>query len=103
LTCIIDLVAGIFVCSDRHPAKIDDASIAISGPDEVSVGEAVTVTAESEGVDSWIWALPTGTHRVDDVEATMTPTEQGTNEIILRGRADDGEELEARHHVTVTE
>ncbi|HIW47109.1 MAG TPA: serine/threonine protein kinase [Candidatus Yaniella excrementigallinarum] len=103
LTGIIGLVAGLFLSSDRHPAKIDDASIAISGPEEVSVGEPVTFTAETEGVDSWIWALPTGTHLVDDVEATMTPTEQGTNEIILRARADDGEELEARHHVTVTE
>lgn len=103
LTGIIGLVAGLFLSSDRHPATIDDISIAIDGPEEVTVGEPVTFTAETQGVDSWVWALPTGTHLVDDAEATMTPTEPGTNEIILRARADDGEELEARHHVSVTE
>lgn len=103
LTGIIGLVAGLFLISDRHPATIDDISIAIDGPEEVTVGEPVTFTAETQGVDSWVWALPTGTHLVDDAEATMTPTEPGTNEIILRARADDGEELEARHHVSVTE
>jgi len=103
LTGIIGLVAGLFLSTDRHPAEIGDVSIAISGPEEVSVGEPATFTAKTEGVDSWIWALPTGTHVVDDAEATMTPTETGTNEVILRARADDGEELEARHHVTVTE
>src|SRR5699024_6254498 len=102
LTGIIGLVAGLFLSTDRHPAEIGDVSIAISGPEEVSVGEPATFTAKTEGVDSWIWALPTGTHVVDDAEATMTPTETGTNEVILRARADDGEELEARHHVTVT-
>lgn len=103
LTGIIGLVAGLFLSSDRHPSEIDDVSIAISGPEEITVGEPVTFTAETEGVDSWIWALPTGTHVVDDAEATMTPTEAGTNEIILRARADDGEELETRHRVTVKE
>src|SRR5699024_7287442 len=97
LTGIIGLVAGLFLSSDRHPATIDDISIAIDGPEEVTVGEPVTFTAETQGVDSWVWALPTGTHLVDDAEATMTPTDPGTNEIILRARADDGEELEARH------
>src|SRR5699024_6915825 len=66
LTGIIGLVAGLFLSSDRHPATIDDISIAIDGPEEVTVGEPVTFTAETQGVDSWVWALPTGTHLVDD-------------------------------------
>src|SRR5699024_7065992 len=103
LTGLIGPVAGVFLSSDRHPAKIEDASLAISGPEEGSVGAPVTFTADTDDVDSGSWPRPTGTHLVDDVEATMTPTEQGTNEIILRARADDGAELEARHHVTVTE
>lgn len=103
LTGIIGLVAGLFVSAERYPAETDGASIAISGPDEITVGEAANFTAEVEGVDSWIWALPTGTNVVDDTEATVTATEPGTNDIILRARGPDGQELEARHSVTVTE
>ena len=103
VTGIIGLVAGMFFGDDHYPSEIDDASIAISGPEEVTVGEAATFEAETEGVHSWIWSLPTGTSIVDDAEATMTATEPGTTEVILRARSPDGDEMEVRHRVTVTE
>lgn len=103
LTGAIGLVLGLFLGGDRYPSTTDDASIAIEGPEEVSVGEEATFTAETEGVDSWVWALPTGTHVTDDTETTITATEPGTNDIILRARGLDGEELEVRHRITVTE
>ena len=103
VTGIIGLVLGLFLGGDRYPSANDDASIAITGPEEVTVGEAATFTAETEGLDSWVWALPTGTHVVDEAETTVTATEPGTNDIILRARGPDGEELETRHQVRVTE
>ena len=103
VTGIIGLVLGLFLGGDRYPSANDDASIAITGPEEITVGEAATFTAETEGLDSWIWALPTGTHVVDEAEATVTATEPGTNDIILRARGPDGQELETRHQVRVTE
>ena len=103
VTGIIGLVAGMFFGGDHYPAENDGASIAISGPEEVGVGEAATFQAETEGVHSWIWSLPTGTSVVDDDEATMTATEPGTTEVILRARDPDGNELETRHRITVTE
>src|SRR5699024_5072278 len=49
VTGIIGLVAGMFFGDDHYPSEIDDASIAISGPEEVTVGEAATFEAETEG------------------------------------------------------
>ncbi len=102
VTGIIGLVAGMFFGGDHYPAENDNAAIAISGPEEVGVGEAATFQADTEGVHSWIWSLPTGTSVVNDDEATMTATEPGTTEVILRARDPDGNELETRHRITVT-
>src|SRR5699024_6983868 len=61
VTGITGLVAGMFLAGDHYPAENDGAAIAISGPEEVGVGEAATFRADTEGVHSWIWSLPTGT------------------------------------------
>lgn len=96
------LLLGLLLGSDRPESAVDGAAIDISGPEEVAVGEAATFTAETEGLNSWVWSLPTGTHVVDDPETTITATEPGSTEIILRARGPQGEELEVRHHITVT-
>ena len=98
---ILGLMAGVSLTDDGHPAAVDDASIAISGPREVSVGETATYVAETEGVHSWVWSLPTGTSVIDDDETSITATHPGTTEIVLRARTSDGEELETRYRVQV--
>lgn len=103
LTGAAGLMLGLLLGGDHYPSATDGASIAIDGPAEVSVGEVATFTAETEGIDSWVWALPTGTHLPDDAQTTITATKPGTNDIILRARDPNGEELEVRHRITVTE
>jgi serine/threonine protein kinase len=98
---VLGLLAGVALTDDGYPSSVGDASIAISGPSEVSVGETATYVAETEGVHSWVWSLPTGTSLVDDHETSMTATEPGTTEIVLRARTSNGDELEARYRVQV--
>src|SRR5699024_5859900 len=88
---------------DEPVADVDGAAIAVEGPSEVQVGEPAVFTAEADGVESWVWVLPTGTHVADESEAVLTPTSSGAAEVVLRARAPDGTELEARHTLRVVE
>ena len=88
---------------DDPIAQTEDATVAVDGPSQVQVGEPAVFTAETEGVESWVWVLPTGAHIADDPEAVLTPTSPGTAEITLRTQAPDGTELEDRHTLTVVE
>lgn len=103
---VLGMAVGMLLNSgadDALPSSAEGASISISGPEEVAVGESAVFTAEIEGVDSWVWVLPTGTFTADESEAVLTPTSPGSAEIVLRTRAPDGSELEARHALRVTE
>lgn len=97
----LGLMAGMSLTDDGYPSSVGDASIAISGPSEVSVGETATYVAQTEGVHSWVWSLPTGTSLVDDHETSITATQPGSTEIVLRARTSTGDELEARYRVQV--
>lgn len=97
----LGLMAGMSLTDDGYPSSVSDASIAISGPSEVSVGETATYVAQTEGVHSWVWSLPTGTSLVDDHETSITATQPGSTEIVLRARTSTGDELEARYRVQV--
>lgn len=88
---------------DEPVAVVDGAAIAVEGPSEVQVGEPAVFTAEVDGVASWVWVLPTGTHVADETETVLTPTSSGTAEVVLRTRAPDGTQLEARHTLSVVE
>ncbi|WP_150460657.1 serine/threonine-protein kinase [Nesterenkonia ebinurensis] len=102
----LGLLAGLWLSPGGEPpppAEAGDVSIAIEGPDEVEIGEPAVFTAHVEGVDSWSWSLPTGHHIADQEEAVLTPTGTGTAEIVLRARAPNGPELEARHTIRVVE
>ncbi|MGP5290753.1 serine/threonine-protein kinase [Brachybacterium sp. AOP42-E1-35] len=85
------------------PSAAGGVSLAIEGPDEVRVGEEAVFTAEVEGADSWVWSLPTGSHLVDAEQTVLTASGPGTAEVVLRARAPDGQELEARRTVRVLE
>lgn len=85
------------------PSAAQGTSLAIAGPQEIVVGEEAVFTAEVEGVDSWVWALPTGAYLIDAPEAVLTASGPGHAEVVLRAHAPDGQELEARRTVRVVE
>lgn len=104
LTLALGVVGGFLLGRNPEPvAEGGGASISIDGPDEISVGEPATFTAEVSGVDSWVWLLPVGRYSADESEVRVTPTAPGTAELILRARGPDGSELEDRHQIRVTE
>jgi len=84
-------------------AVAGSASLAISGPDELTVGEQATFAADIEGTESWVWELPDGRFVTDAPTVSMTPTSAGTAEIVLRSRSADGTELVTRHQLRVTD
>ena len=97
-------VIGIWVGGDPPtPSVVPGASISISGPDEISVGERAVFTATVSGVESWSWSLPNHRFIADEADVTITPTSPGTGEIVLRSRTDDGDDLEARRTVRVVD
>lgn len=99
----VSLGVGMLLRSGGPPAEADGASVAIEGPETVTIGEAAEFTAEVDGAEEWVWTLPTGTHATDDEEVVVTPMAAGSAEVVLRATTADGEELEARHSVTVEE
>jgi hypothetical protein len=104
LTLGVGLGAGALLGLDSAaPSAAGDSTISIAGPEEIRVGEEAVFTAEVEGVDSWVWTLPTGAHLVDAEQIPLTASGPGRAEVVLRARASDGQELEARHLVRVRE
>lgn len=97
------LVLGWRLGADPLPAAADGASISITGPTEVTVGEEAVFTAQVEGVDSWAWTLPTHRHLADDPRASVTATTPGTAEIVLRSTSPDGKDLQVTHTFQVVE
>jgi len=97
-------VFGIWVGGEPPtPSGVPGASISISGPEEISVGEHAVFTASVSGVESWSWSLPNHRFVADEAEVTITPTSPGTGEVVLRSRTDDGDDLEARRTVRVVD
>lgn len=86
---------------DDPPAQSGRSSIAIEGPEELSVGEPATFTADVSEVTSWTWLLPTGRYVADEEQVNLTPTVPGRAQILLRSRAPDGTELEVRRTIDV--
>ena len=84
------------------PSAVEGASLTITGPEEVAVGEEAVFTAEVEGVDSWVWSLPSGSHVADAEQVTIIAASPGTAEVVLQGRTADGRQLEARATVNVS-
>ncbi|NDK31240.1 serine/threonine-protein kinase [Nesterenkonia haasae] len=88
---------------EQSAAEAGGATIGITGPEEVTVGESAVFNAEVSDLESWVWALPSGRHLADEPEVLLTPTAPGTAEIVLRARLPDGQDLEARHSIRVIE
>ena len=105
LAAVLGLLGGYLLRGSEQdvPSSSADVLVAIDGPEEVAVGEPATFTAQVEGVDSWVWVLPTGGHLADEEEAVLTPTSPGTAEVVLRTHTPEGAELEASHTIDVME
>src|SRR5690625_613954 len=83
--------------------QVEGVTISIDGQDQLTVGTPATFTADLTGVTSWTWLLPDGRYVVDEPSITLEPSGAGTAEIVLRGVTADGVELEAVHHIVVTD
>lgn len=104
VTALAGLLAGYLLRGTDDPvAAAEGASVSVEGPNEVQVGVPATFSADVEGVGSWVWVLPTGTHVADEEVTVLIPTSAGTAEVVLRTRAPDGTPLEARHTLRVVE
>lgn len=100
---LLGLGAGMLLGrGDAVPSAVEGASLTITGPEEVAVGEEAVFTAEVEGVDSWVWSLPSGSHVADAEQVTIVASSPGTAEVVLQGRSADGRQLEARATVNVS-
>lgn len=90
----VGLIGGwVLNTRDTPSSSTASASIAISGPDTVAVGEEATFTAEVAGVAGWVWELPTGEFEANSSEVTLTPTGAGTAQILLRALDGEGNEM----------
>ena len=100
---LLGLGAGMLLGrGDTVPSAVEGASMTITGPEEVAVGEEAVFTAEVEGVDSWVWSLPSGSHVADAEQVSIVASSPGTAEVVLRGSSADGRQLEARATVNVS-
>ncbi len=100
---LLGLGAGMLLGrGDAVPSAVEGASLTITGPEEVAVGEEAVFTAEVEGVDSWVWSLPSGSHVADAEQVTIIAASPGTAEVVLQGHSADGRQLEARATVNVS-
>lgn len=101
---LLGLVGGYLLTDPQDPpSSAGDSFVAIQGPEDLTVGESVTFTANVSGVDSWSWLLPTGRYVANEEQVSLTPTVPGRAQILLRAKAPDGTELETRRTVRVGE
>lgn len=104
LAVAVGVVGGIQLAGGwGTPQRSGPAAIAIDGPAEITVGQEATFSAVVEGVETWVWTMPTGAHVLDEPSVTTTARSTGSARVVLRARAPDGTDLEAVHHVSVTE
>ncbi|ROR74019.1 serine/threonine-protein kinase [Bogoriella caseilytica] len=101
VAALLGLGAGWWIASSGAPSAAGGAQIAVSGPETAEVGEPVSFEALADGVDSWVWSLPTGAFEADAERVTLTASSPGMAEVVLRARAPDGTDLEVRHRFVV--
>ncbi|MCM3660732.1 hypothetical protein M3148_06950 [Georgenia satyanarayanai] len=104
LAAVAGLVGGVQLAGGLGAEDSSGAAaITIDGPGEITVGEHATFTAVVEGVDGWVWTMPSGDHVVDAPSVSTTARSPGSARVVLRARAPDGTDLESVHHLTVRE
>lgn len=79
------------------------ASLSITGPAQVTVGDDARFVATASGVDHWVWMMPDGRVLVDEPALRVRASTTGRSELTLRARTADGDDLVARHEVLVVD
>lgn len=104
LALVVGMLLGTRLTGDPSPpSHLGSASIAISGPSKIAVGEKAEFTAETDGVESYGWTLPDHRFVADQGTVSVTAKSPGRAVVVLRSQTSDGRELEVRHDVEVTE
>ncbi|ANS80211.1 Serine/threonine-protein kinase RIO1 [Serinicoccus hydrothermalis] len=103
LAALLLLVGGVVLgrATSGPPAATQTARIAISGPDEVTVGDQAEFTLQSTGVRSWAWDLPGGRYVTDEPSVTLRPTGPGRATVVVHATDAQGRELLAEHRLDV--
>ncbi|MFD6179314.1 MULTISPECIES: protein kinase domain-containing protein [unclassified Isoptericola] len=86
---------------DHPPSAAGGASVAISGPSTATVGTPVTLTADVEGAEHWVWTLPNGAYATDEETVRLTANRAGSAKVVLDARAPDGTPITAVHLLEV--
>jgi eukaryotic-like serine/threonine-protein kinase len=85
----------------RVTASDDTSSLSLIGPEQVTVGDSVTMIAEVEGIDSWVWLTPDGRVHPDSRGLEVATSSAGVATIHLVAVGADGGELRVTHDLEV--
>lgn len=83
--------------------EADGTSIALAGPDEVTVGETATFVADLVGTDAWAWIAPDGTIVTNEPRLSFSTTSPGRARVHLVAPTPSGELLRVSHEVSVVD
>lgn len=101
---VVGVLSGLLLgAASEPPSRTSLASVAIDGPERITVGEEATFTASVSGLESWIWTLPSGRYVPDLPSVTITARSAGPSHLTLRGQDSAGTEIETIHELAVTE
>ena len=67
-------------------ATVDDTTVAITGPETISVGDTATFTvdvSDTDGIATWTWVSPSGTHHTDEPTLAVRATRPGAGTVQL--------------------
>lgn len=87
---------------ERSVVEQDGVSFTIDGPADVGVGEAVSLTAQVEGAESWTWVAPNGQWESGSV-LTFDTVNAGSLTVWLVATNDQGRIIEVAHDIQVSD
>ncbi|MGH9209163.1 MAG: serine/threonine-protein kinase [Acidimicrobiales bacterium] len=84
-------------------AEAGDRRVAVSGPEELTVGQTQTFEAETSGVEHWVWYGPDGGIHPDADQIEVTGSTPGRATVRLQGVDSQNQVVEAVLELTVVE
>ena len=101
LALALALGAGTLLPTALTHLRTGAASVAIEGPEKITVGQEATFRAVIDGAESWVWILPGGRYVADADEVSLTPSSPGRAEVALQARDGNGNPVEETLNVVV--
>ena len=80
-----------------------DATVVLTGPQELEVGVPATLEVEVDGVADWVWITPDGNTYPNTRSVEVTLTSPGTTRAVLVARDEDGRMLDASLTLTAVD